>query len=392
MAEHERITTNRMDRATLLQWAGRLGLIVLGSFAFGLVVPGLVAMRDGVFFPESLKAVVTSRIPETAPIVEKSKNDEARLKQDLAAIDTRVVTDPQGAAGLASLRQTYEADLRKPKPISLQPLYLHILMYYWPISYFGLSVAVFLLHPPIRQAERFVKRPFLTLATAAGIYLFSAGPLIFRTEFVKSIQQNRTVFAYCNPDVDLPSHIVQLCNFGVFALLLAAIWIEWSAWMSQVHREIRRDADAADFGGLAVINALSKSLLHWQLVFAAISIGFVMYTGVFWDQLIINGDSRFGYEAIVIHPLWITTAVFTVMPFVLRWHAWQQGKIKFIAGLVNSGQDSATINGRLEALQQLRPIGTCNLTASSLTVVASFVVPLMQAILKKIAADGRLFY
>lgn len=80
---------------------------------------------------------------------------------------------------------------------------------------------------------------------------------------------------------------------------------------------------------------LSTMLLHWRVTSLAVSVGFAVYTGIFWTQIIVNGDYRFGYEAIDIQVLWLVTVILTATPLALTWRAWQADKMRIIATLVN---------------------------------------------------------
>ena len=248
--------------------------------------------------------------------------------------------------------------------------------------YFGLGCVAFILRPPLRRSLRFFQRPWLTLAMAAGIFVVSNSPLLFRTLYANRIDAGRTVFAYPNPDVDLASYIVQQFNFAIFSLLLAIIWLEWSVWAAEKRTELTQDTSdcAIDFHRM---EQLSTMLLHWQVTFLAVSAGFAVYTAIFWTQIIVHGDYRFGYEAIDIQVLWVVTVVLTATPLALTWRAWQVNKMRIITTLVNSRVESQTIIAKLGAIRELRPIGFWNMTASSLTVVVSFAAPLIQAFIKK---------
>jgi hypothetical protein len=204
-------------------------------------------------------------------------------------------------------------------PISVQPFYLHVIMYFWPIMYFGLGSVAFIMRPPARHPTEILQRPWLTLGMAAGIFAFSNGPLLFRTLYANSVEKaGRTVFAYPNPDVDMASFLVQQFNFAVFALLLAMIWLQSADWTGERSIEVNQGTPDSAIN-FRYMEQLSTMLLHWQFTFLAISVGFVVYTGIFWTQIIVHGDYQFGFEAVDIHVLWLVTVIMTATSLALTW-------------------------------------------------------------------------
>jgi hypothetical protein len=103
---------------------------------------------------------------------------------------------------------------------------------------------------------------------------------------------------------------------------------------------------------------------------------------VFWNQIIVHGDLRFGMGAINARVLWLVTSIMTAVPLVLTWRAWKLQKLKSVAALVRSDAEAALIASKLAALQELNPIGAWNFTASGVAVVVSFAAPLVQALIK----------
>jgi hypothetical protein len=380
--------TRKPLELTLLRMAGRFGLITCGALILGLAIPGMLAWKDNVFFHESTKIVVESKKPEIKKSLDAYDANQKRLKNAIAAFDENFAKNPGNLALLVGQRRSYIAELREPAHDSVQEFYLHLIMYFWPIMYFGLGTVAFMMRPNGEGSLRFWSKPWLTFITSICIYVYTVAPLVFRTQVARFHNDDRTVFAYSNPDIDLPSHIAQLSNFYILALLLAIIWIEWSAWSTELDKRL----DAQEIEDQTInaqgLNDLSRDLLRWQISFLAISVGFVTYTAIFWDQMIINHDRRFGFEAINIHILWLATVVFISAPLAKRWHRWQLQKIRIVSALINSGMDADLIKAKLDAIQELQPIGKWNITASGIAVILSFAGPLLQALIKKSLAGG----
>lgn len=131
------------------------------------------------------------------------------------------------------------------------------------------------------------------------------------------------------------------------------------------------------------MNELSRLLYRWQITFLTISSGFVIYTAVFWNQIVRNRDLRFCFEAIMAHAFWIVTIVITVSPLVATWRLWHQQKLTAVAALINESKASSqNLEAKIAAIQDLQPIPGWNLTASAAAVVTSLAGPCIQALIK----------
>jgi len=321
---------------------GALALIAVGAISLGVIFPGGIASMTNVFSQDGIIAVIHSR---------------------LSTVDV--------------------------ESISVQPFYQHIIMYFWPLMYFCLGVLVFLLSPvsinvtvnkpsPPTHLNRFLLTAFL-------IFLFAAAPLIFRNLLLHDSSAGRTVYAYSNFDIDPFSFAYQLFNFAVFSLLLSALWIEWSSYYISTAKNLAvRSGGALDLPFDAqFLNLLSNELLRLQLCLAVLCLGFVVYTAIFWKQIIQNHDQRFIIEAVLAHALWIVSAVLMGLPFWAIWHFWRINRIRAISELVQTpASDGANQQFKLNALREIRPVGSWNVAALIATIGSSLVAPVTQLILK----------
>lgn len=365
-----------------LRVVSRFGIVAAFALLVGLVIPGAVAWHSHVFDRSSMEGLIYKKYPELEIQNKQYLAERAQIERQIQAIDARAGADGGSALSDINLRRTYATQLRKPEPISIQPFYLHWIMYFWPIMYFGLGSVAFILRPKVRHGLGIAKRKIVVLFTAACICVFQIWPIIFRTEYASSTQQGRTVFAYLNPDIDFNSFEVQMMNFAIFSFLLSVIWVQWSALAVERRAKLKSRIDSHAISLEFNMEELSAALLHWQAVFLLISVGFAVYTGLFWNQIIVHGDLRLGMEAINAHVLWLITSAMTAVPLVLTWRAWKLAKLKRVAALVQSDAEAALIAAKLAALQELNPIGAWNFTASGVAVVVSFAAPLVQALIK----------
>lgn len=364
----------------------KFGWIALLSVLAGAVLPGLVALHEGVFYRDQMEQRVRSRKEDAKKVLEAFDKETARINAEVAVVDGKIsAAGPadNAVAALVSLRQADQLQLQKNPPISIQPFYLHVLMYFWPVMYCGLSTVIFIVRPS--GAHRSL-RPTLrapTLWLALGIFSGFVAPFVLRVFAARSVAQGRTVYAYCNPDISLLSFLIQLFNFVLMCLLLAIIWTEWSELASEQRvalLQANEQAPAADF---SFLSELSRQFLRWQVTFLAISIGFATYTGVFWTQIVRNGDKRFWYEAIAAHGIWVITIVLTAAPLGVTWGAWRRHKLRIITDLINQTHPSADgFDARITSIRGLGAISNWNVVLSIATIITTLLVPFIQAFIK----------
>lgn len=177
-----------------------------------------------------------------------------------------------------------------------------------------------------------------------------------------------------------------MMHFFLFSFLVAMLWHQWSEYFAARVREI--ESNCIESGLEATfdvrnLDRLSKELLRWQICLGVLSTGFIIYTSIFWKQIIKNGDLRFLIEAFVPHALWLICAVVMAMPFWATWRAWRFDRIRAIGELVHR-PDSSThdLESKLSALRELRPVGSWSATTVIATVLSSIVAPLVQLLLK----------
>jgi len=376
----------------------KLAMIGVASIVLGLVVPVLAAWHSDVLFYAPMEQRVRNNHRDVASALDAFHKRQAHLKAMIEDLDARVTTKPDAnttknvidaalpVTDLATLRQEYQKELMASAPVTIQPLYLHILMYFWPIMFFGLGTTIFVLRPPMPRSPNRTQRTRATLALTVGICLLQYSPLVVRTTLLTQLGEARKVYAYSNPDLSGTCFAVQLFHFAVFSSLLAVIWEHWSEF-SVHYRSTLLKSRATTIPDVIYysqsLEVLSKALTRWQATFAAISVGFVMYTALFWNQIIRYGDARFWVEAIVAHLLWLTTLGLTAIPLALTWHSCQMHKLGVIAAIAAAAEaDKTTAEMKFNALHELEPIGTWNVAASLVTVLSSFIGPLLQAFVK----------
>ena len=361
----------------------RLGAAALIAVFLGCALPGIVAYRDHVFFKFEMRTRVAEKNPKVVSDLVAHEAFQNRTKDLVASLDALPIANAGATlTDRATLRQSYLRSLSEPEPFSLQPFYLHIIMFFWPIMYFGLFAAIFVLRPP---GSRLVVKDFFdvsNLMLALGLFSCSIVPLLFRTLIATSPSDGRKVCAYSNPDVSVPCFVLQLVNFAIFSLALAAIWRQWTSYSERQSTALAMVADKQQLDPWLAEEVIA-GLFRFQAAFIVISGGFVIYTGIFWTQIVRHHDMRFLAEGIAAHLLWFSTIAIVATPLGLTWYAWRRHKSNLLLKLINETDPSLEgSDARAALISDFDPIPKWNLMASLVAVLTSIAGPFLQAFIR----------
>jgi hypothetical protein len=374
-----------------LDVVAQFSLIAAASLVFGLVLPALTAIASGVFFRESMVAKLRIVHPEIIQKLENFTKHNAELQRQVdqldklvldSAIDTR---ERDSRTGLLEMRSEYKARLAGRPPISVQPFYQSIIMYFWPVMYTCLGSLIFLLYPRINGAPPLEIHFRDSIVMAGGIFAFNSWPLLLRNFYAGSEAVRRTVYGYSNIDVAPASFWIQQLNVAIFCVLLAVIWKQWSICLLNLE-SIYRNAETVPRGAFdfLYLQRVTPLLLHAQLALIVLSIPFMIYTSIFWMQIITFKDRRFLFEAITAHTLWAISIIIIVLPFSTTWLRWRSEKQDAMVHLLYStNAEDPNLAAKLNTLQELRPTGSWNLVTSGVAVLSSLVLPIVQALFRR---------
>jgi hypothetical protein len=220
---------------TPLQYIGTLALIGACAIFIGLVLPALAAYESEVFFYDTMRHRLEQRASnDFLAQLRAFYQNQVRLKNQISHLDALLLQTPGldpklGLSQLSSLRQSYIAELKSSEPpISIQPFYQHIIMYFWPIMYSCLGFLIFCLKPRTLTGKSCLRAKSLPLL-AVPIFVFNVSFIWIRNFGLHRLGQGRIIYAYSNYDVSPVSFVVQQFNFAIFSLLLAILWQQWSA-------------------------------------------------------------------------------------------------------------------------------------------------------------------
>jgi hypothetical protein len=379
-SERFSVSRNPMQILALFGW------IALVSVVVGAVLPGFIAYKDHVFFYDSTAVRVRSRKADVVPVLSRFEQEQSHLNQQVSEIDRKLLAaNPSegSASALLTLRQVYQSGI-KATPISIQPFYHHILMYFWPTMFCGLGTAIFILGPTA-SGSRFNTRDIVagrTLWIGIGVLVAFVGPFYFRVFATQTFAAGRRVYAYSNPDISTIGFVVQSLDFVLLSWLLAIVWSQWSTIAAAQRSSLAQQIDASE-ASFEILSELSKQFYSWQLTFISVSAGFVLYTGVFWFQIIRNGDTRFWYEGIVAHAMWFISLGVTALPLIVTWSAWRRHKLRLITRLLSPSNSTVdNLQARIDSIRSLGTVSNWNVALSAAGIIVTLVGPFIQARLK----------
>jgi hypothetical protein len=358
----------------------RFGVVVWVSILAGTIIPALVAARHDVFYKRGIEAQVVLR---KVPIAADIQNQKDTLNRRLALINVAIgnnltdAKDPAENKSLFVLRHDIKDELsRLDQRIIVTPFFLNDLMVAWSAMYIALGTVLFVLIPKV-DGRHHPMSWRIALAVMA-IYPIYQGPVWLRN-FVLNNEQRR-VYSFANYDICHASFWMQEINTAIWLVLIAILWQRWFQIYKHRNSELARDADATP--NLKSITRLSDTFLHWQVTSVILALGFMVFTGVFWDLVIVNGDRRYLIPAVVVHVIWALSWMLSTLPLFVTWQDFSRKKMRAMLSKPQGevdGKDSATDS---EALEKLSPVALWNGFGSALTALLSFVFPIIHALIK----------
>jgi hypothetical protein len=195
-------------------------------------------------------------------------------------------------------------------------------------------------------------------------------------------EEGRKFFGNANFDIDRIGFFVQETLGAGVALLLAVLWLQWSAYYTQVRVQLsaragREPVEEALKPELA--EDLSMMFLHWQIASALIALSFFWYTIFFWQTVMVGNDMRYLPHAIIVHSLWFMSWIIVSLPLVITAYEWH--RVRSRAAIALSRMDRTPSHDAplvVDAMEKLEPIGYWNIAASAIAVAASFAIPIFK--------------
>ncbi len=211
-----------------------------------------------------------------------------------------------------------------------------------------------------------------------AIYPIYQGPVWLRN-FVLSNEQRR-VYSFANWDICHASFWMQEVNTLIWLLLIIFLWQRWLSMYKHRTRELAREVDAPP--DMKSLTRLSDTFLHWQISSVILAMGFMVFTGVFWDLVIGNRDRRYLIPAIVVHLIWALSWMLATMPLFATWQDFSRKKMHAMLAKSQGEVEGKDFVTDTEALEKLSPVALWNGFGSAVTALLSFVFPIIHALIK----------
>lgn len=256
-------------------------------------------------------------------------------------------------------------------------------MLIWAIQYILLGWLVVFLNPVSINPFKNRKQGIQILLITAGLYIAYQSPVWMRN-FVLA-DEGRKVYSFANRDVSRRSFYTQEINTILYCVLLAAIWVQWSAFLERRRRVLAEEASQDPIE--AVINAasirrLSFTFLHWQATSVLLGIAFIFFTRGFWELVFTEGDHRYIVPALSIHVIWGITWCLVSLPLLITWFAWQSHRLQAIEALESNPPTAKdTVEIKLKCLNEAKPVDFWNVAASGVVAVGSFLWPILKPLI-----------
>jgi hypothetical protein len=385
------------DSSSFLRWRiGPFWTIVLSigivfvAILWSLILPGVVAYHDGVFYDDD---AFLTHLPSAAKAeIGQFRAEKQKQQDNLAAVDSLLHgafgasrSNAQDVSDLLKTRTELAAELETMKPkVSAIPFYLNPQMLLWPAIYSALGLLVFVVPPYFVRQQPISDRIRKSLVLGLMIYVVYEWPLWMRNVFTA---HGRTVYGYPNIDVDKGSFIMQELVIGGFCMLLGFLWAQWTCFFNLSASASKRkqapdDSWKAAFDA-ARVNEVSLLFTHWQVASLILGAGFFFFTQFFWGIVGKLNDQRYILSALVAHGLWGVSWILMTLPLMSAWRDWSQARIKALTHLATR-QETSGIDAKLAAdlLKEVQPVAWTNLFFTQAAAGLTFVLPLAQVLLK----------
>jgi hypothetical protein len=350
-------------------------IITMISTFIGLIVPGLVAYKEGMFDSESMARQMTPRLAQ--PLrdnIEKYRTLKSGAEHRLYEIDMQFARGSkltvEEVASLNSQRSVAERLASTPPPVTFLPFYLSSSMLLWVTTLTPLAWLALIFHPG-RNPFKFLHPGRVIIS---GIILYISYQWTVWTRYFILKSNGRKIIAFSNYDVSHRGFWLQEFQTILFWLLVSMIcfqWLDYAQCSSPSKLENQSMPELAD--------RVSFSFLRWQLTSFLLALGFIPFTAFYWDLVVNVHDTRFMLAAIILHVLWFSVWSVTSIPLFLALNRWRKFKIRRIAEAMDVGNTEAVA----KSFEVAEPIGDWSKAISAALTALSFVAPFAKAILSK---------
>jgi hypothetical protein len=328
--------------------------VVIIPIFWAVILPGVVAYRDNVFFASEVGRRLQSVAPEAWDEIKKYDDEQTgyweankKLSQRLHEWATRdePTLDLKTIVDMKEQIQRQQRALR-PKVFlfgffndDVTPiLFLHFL-------FLGTLYLSAPRHPNSIKWSR-------TLVIASITYLLFDWPNYFRNFLFNKYLPNypshgRTVFASVQWDIDSTGFFLQEARIVSMFVAYAILWQLWFAHFEHI-RDITKEWSVEP---IVVTKFAERSSIatvefgRWQVSSLLLAGAFMPWTYVYWESISSWGDLLYIFSAIAIHLAWGVSWLFLSLPLIRVWRQWVEFRFQALnSSLGKSAEDAERIS------------------------------------------------
>lgn len=351
-------------------------VIAVFTTVIGLILPGIVAYRQGIFDEEAMSKHMTPKLPiEEQREIEHYRTTKAFAKEKLAQIDSifasqQVLTSAQVTA-LKTQRAVAQELATAHPPVTFLPFYLSSGMLTWVLTLTPLAWLALLFYPGRGPFEHL--NPLRTVSTALLGYV--AYQWTVWTRYFVLQNNGRKVIGFANYDVSHAAFWFQELHTVLFWLLMSMVVFQWLEAANADRRRAHQQNPTLDW----LSNDLSGTFLRWQLTSLLLALSFLPFTTFYWNLIVLSHDLRFLPAAIILHVIWLVVWIIITTPLYQSLRRWRQFKITIFDEILTGNAPEV----QLKVLEAAEPIGDwAKVTSASLTAF-SFLAPILKAVIYK---------
>lgn len=356
----------------------RAGCLAFVALIIGVFVPGYIQYKRNTFFREDIIEKIKDKdIREAIYTFELRKQE---LKMSLDKIDKSIIDAARlnHSDSIVKLIDAYDQVFRhinqRQEPYHISPVYLDPLIIVWIFFYISFIWLIILFSPKIKHSFFELENILFFL----GLWFFYRAPTWLRNSQPFRYKE-RKVYAGTNIDVDIPSFILQEFQAGLVCILIMLVLLKWTEYFMYWRNELKTDIKKNHhnlFGDLCT--AFHRQFIHWQICSILIAIAFIPYTYFFWKYVIVLGDVRYIYHALVVHVLWGVVWLTISAPVFYTWY-----RLRALIFITSSNgcaeQEGKELDIKHDPEHFEGVIGSFNFIGSILAACITFVAPILKS-------------
>jgi hypothetical protein len=358
-----------------------IGVFAIISLLFGAIIPGGLAIQQGVLDASGVKSRLPDEIKRILADADASRGDHLRA---IAAIDSRLAAMPKPADDideLLRLRAFHAERLAERPAISVSGYFDSFIFVVWILWCFFLLVLLFVLKPT-RKALPSTAKGWLDLGGGALLLHLIYHWTVWARNFLLD-GSGRRYFSQAHYDISPIGFFVQEVQNLVVSVMVVAIWMQWMQYARTERRRWRQPRTCSGVSGLSptLVSRLSMMLLHWQLASLILAGAFLPVMCFFWSMIFTNRDYRYLIAAITLQAIWAVSWTIITQPLLRSWMSWLELRNRALFSSITQDEPLQT-DDLLKCYGELRPFSFWNLGLSTAIAVITYISPLLSQVFR----------